>query len=225
MERYLALVLRECCSRASGAAMNYLSEAKAGFGCARTARRAAVVSCAMIAAAISLGARGDVSIIQPAMRDWVKAAKTSRADIWFVGDSIAGVFDSGFSDAISKHFGLAGTGVGNDFGGGNNSFTTTPPYPLGSNGWTAGTSAVRADRQDYVLSYGEPITAGASTAQYYTTFINPGGYLNPQAAYDWHLWTASPDGGGSMQARRYIAGAAVSVPQLNAPITTGMPAS
>ncbi len=165
------------------------------------------------------------SIIQPSLKAWADAAKTGRADGWFLGDSIAGTFDAGFSDAMSKHFGLAGTGVGNDFGGGNGSYVTTPPYPLNSQGWDWSPSAVRADRQDHVLSFGEPITAGASPAQFYTTFINPGGYLDPQAAYDWHLWTASPNGGGSMQARRYVAGAPVSVPQLNAPIPTNTPAA
>jgi hypothetical protein len=168
-------------------------------------------------------AMADPSIVQPSLRAWAQAAKTGRADAWILGDSIAGAFDSGFSDAISNHFGMAGTGIYSYGGGGNGSYFTTPPFPLGSNGWDEEPLAVRADRRDFVTSSGVPATAGVSTAQFYATFLSPSPYLDPQAAYDWHLWTASPDGGGSMQAQRQIGG--VTIPESHPPIATATPSA
>ena len=167
------------------------------------------------------------SVIQPNIQSWVKSARTARAGVWLIGDSIASGFDAGFSDTLSKNFGLAGTGLSNDFTGGNNSYTITPPYPLNSNNWNTAITAVRSDRQSYVPAFGEPITAGNSPAQYYTAFINPSSYLDPQAAYDWNLYTASADGGGTMQARQFVDDGTGAYPtlHLDAPIITRTPAS
>jgi hypothetical protein len=56
----------------------------------------------------------DPTILQPDIEDWVHAAQTGRAAVLFVGDSIAGAFNEGFSTAAATHFGLAGTGVTSD---------------------------------------------------------------------------------------------------------------
>src|SRR5258706_7136944 len=185
--------------------MKQQSKAKNRRGHTPASRWLALLACAWVWAWSAQRAEADPSILQPIMTDWVNAAKTSRADIWLIGDSIAGTFDAGFSDAAAKHFGLAGTGVANDAGGGNGSYTITPTYPLGSNGWDISNSAVRADRQDHILSVGEPITAGASSAQFFDVYGN-GGYLGPQAPYDWHPFTPSPNSRGSPQAKRLIPG-------------------
>ena len=181
-----------------------------------------------------ISAKAEPSVIQPGIRSWVAAAKTGRADIWFIGDSIAGSFDAGFNTAAAKYVGLAGTGLANDGSGGNvgtgtntnYTYTVSPPYPLNSDGWDVSPTAVRPDRQSYVRSFGEPITAGASPAQFYSYFLSPGTHLDPQAAYDWNIYTASPDGGGSMQARRFmINNGNESAMQVTAPIVTQTPAS
>ena len=152
-------------------------------------------------------ASADPSYIQPGMRGWVDAAKTGRADVWFLGDSIAGSFDAGFSHALSQNFGLAGTGLGSNTFGGNVGTANSPSYSYAivtppANNWNTSVASIRPDRQSYVTSFDPPITAGNAPAQFYTAEIAAHGYLDPQAAYDWHVFTTSPDGGGSMQAQR-----------------------
>jgi hypothetical protein len=147
-------------------------------------------------------ANANPSVIQPGLKQWVSSAQSGRADIWFMGDSIAGSFDAGFTHEVANRFGLAGTGVGSEYLTDNLHAQLTPGYPLNSGGRDNTVAAVPPGRQDYVLSVGEPVTVGATPTQYpYSFFILPGGHLDPQAAIDWHLWTASPAAGGSMQAQ------------------------
>src|SRR5258708_3278621 len=90
--------------------------------------------CAAAAAAVSWWgpALADPSIIQPGLRAWSEAAKTGRADTWLLGDSVIASFDAGFNAAIGSHYGLAGTGVWNDFLSVDRNYAIVPPYPLGS---------------------------------------------------------------------------------------------
>ena len=173
----------------------------------RNARATLAASFILGAVSLGLSASADPSVIQPGMRAWVQAATTGRADAWFLGDSIAGSFDAGFSHALSQHFGLAGTGLGNYAFRGNFGTSASPNYtyyitPPPGNNWDGSASSVRADRQSYITAFDPPITAAAAPAKFYGIQVNPGGYLDPQAAYDWHVYTTSPDGGGSMQAQR-----------------------
>jgi hypothetical protein len=172
---------------------------------------------------VTASAVGDPSIIQPGLKQWVTAAQTGRADMWFLGDSIAGPFNGGMAAAAAAHFGLAGTGLGGEID--NLSYTITPPYPLGAGGWDTSLSAVPANRQDYVLSIAQPATAGTTPAINFTYYLSPGGELNPQAAYDWHVWTASAPGGGSMQADRGSTDNNNAILQTLAPVATMTPAS
>jgi hypothetical protein len=165
------------------------------------------------------------SVIQPGLKQWVNAAQTSRADMWLLGDSIAGPFDAGLINDVSSRFGLAGTGVGSEYLTDNRHAQLSPGYPLNSNGWDNTIGAVSANRQDYVLSSGEPTTSGPTPTNYsYSFTIDPSSHLNPQGAIDWHVWTASPAGGGSMQAELLPPGAAP-VLQLTPAVTTQTPAN
>src|SRR2546423_5757906 len=185
----------------------------------------AAVVLTLAAALGAAGVRGDPTIIHPDVVQWLTAAQQSRADVWFVGDSVANPFDAGFTAAAASHFGLAGTGVGTDFSPDNGHVTIAPSYPLNSNGGDHGGGAVPASRQYYVLSFGEPTTVGSPPNNFpFGYFVNPGGNFDPQAAVDWHFWTASPAAGGSMRAEQLVP-ASQTVLQTSVPIATATPAN
>jgi hypothetical protein len=189
----------------------------------RAAGAAALLAGAFVAAGV---ARADPSLIRPDVAQWVQAAQHSRADVWLLGDSIAGPLDAGFTAALASHFGLAGTGLGSEYSTDNGAAVLTPSYPLNALGRDNTLAAVPANRQSYVLSVGEPTTTGATPTDYsYGYFLAPGGHLDPQAAMDWHLWTASPTGAtGTMQARLQVAGDNAPL-QITDPVTTQTPAN
>ncbi len=122
-----------------------------------------------------------------------------------MGDSVvavnAGGFDQGFNLAASNTFGLAGTGL---YGG------TSGSLGFGFNNYgglpNADTSigAVPSAQQGYVLPLGSvPLTAGSTPVTGYAWGLH-GTTSSPSAAYDWHIYTASPAGGGSIGAFRRI---------------------
>jgi hypothetical protein len=202
--------------------MRYRELRRAGsicfFAFARKGGAIAWIALTMVAAAST---RADPTILQPDIKNWVSAAQTSRADILFVGDSIARAFNEGFSTAAAAHFGLAGTGIASDANSTAAGWTITPPYPLGTQGWDNSLQAVPSGAQGFVSTFGEPSTAGATPGQNITFYLNPHALLDNQAAYDWHVWTASPPGvTGSMQARRLLAQDNYATLQTDDPIAT-----
>src|SRR5256885_8163406 len=70
------------------------------------------------------------SVVQPGVANWVNAAKTGRADLFLLGDSIAQSLDAGFSNAAFNRFGLAGTGTASDTSGGYVGSISTPRYVI-----------------------------------------------------------------------------------------------
>ena len=101
-------------------------------------------------------------------------------------------WDAGYIQAGASLFGLAGTGIvqngseGDGYGAG----------PVWNSGWDTSLSAIRADRRGYAWR-GQALTANATPLINAFSSQVSGGTLDPQGAYDWHLWTSSADGGGS----------------------------
>lgn len=119
-----------------------------------------------------------------------------------LGDSIVlsggDGWDAGFTAAASQHLGIAGTGVIADayFSGAGEGFTN-----WGSFGWIQSASAVPANRQGHAW-YGSVTTD--STPRSTWGWIVGGTTLRNDQPLDLHLWTASPETGGSFSAyRRY----------------------
>jgi hypothetical protein len=106
----------------------------------------------------------------------------------------------------------------------NPSYTISPPNPGSAFNWDNTNSAVPADRQSFISPFGRPSTAGAAAANYYGFTVVPNSYLDPQAAYDFHVWTAS-QGTGSMQAIRRIEQASFQTLQTLPAVPTQTPAS
>ncbi len=147
-------------------------------------------------------------VINAGTINWVKAAQTGRADMFIIGDSMVwhgGTgWDGGMIAGASNTIGLAGTGLidgqvryGSGEGEGYEACTYTPT----SHGWSDNIADAPANRQNYVAR-GEVLTATSPNANEYgiRVFSPPfgGNTLDQNAAYDWHLWTASQTGGGSL---------------------------
>jgi hypothetical protein len=162
-----------------------------------------VIIASLLSGAQALGAGGYAPVIQPSAQEWVAAAQYSRADMLVLGDSTVTHFFGGMTDAAKNTFGLAGSGLITMHSDLNTGYSITPPQPLGSYNWTQGTEAIAPDMRDYAWSQNLASTAGSTPAQGLGFWLGPSPYLNPAAAYDWHVYTSSP-GDGSMAARRRL---------------------
>ena len=144
---------------------------------------------------------------------WSQAARTGRADMLVLGDSVVWVgghgWDAGLTNAASNTFGLAGTGLiaDSDLTGQGYGFQT-----LGgafSYNFNTDLSSIPVAQQGYALRTG---ASGVSpdAGQVATGFgylIDSNATLDPSAAYNWDLYTAGGPGGGSTGAYRRIGNA------------------
>jgi hypothetical protein len=129
---------------------------------------------------------GAADVINPSLAPWFQAAKTSRADMFMIGDSMVWVngdgWDAGFIDSLAKHTGLAASGLlqtgveGDGYGAG---VAWQSNFDLSS-------AAVRPDRRGYVWR-DIAVTAGPNPAQeYLTATLNT--TLKTSTGIDWKLY-------------------------------------
>lgn len=142
-------------------------------------------------------------VVHQSALDWAAAARTGRADMLVLGDSVVWYggngWDAGFNKAANDRFGLAGTGLNSGaFVGQGEGFES---YGIQNGPWSTDPATVPASRAGY--TWFNPVSAGASPAsgQGWGVF---GSTLPANAAYDMHLYTASPAGGGSVSAIRRL---------------------
>ena len=128
-------------------------------------------------------------MINPSLAQWFSAAQSSRADMLLLGDSMVwsqgNGWDQGIIDALSKHTGLAGSGLlqsGSEGDGYQNAILWQSPFDLTQ-------AAVRPDRQGYVWR-SAAVTAGSTPTGTYASTINGTTTLpNAPKGYDLLLYT------------------------------------
>ncbi len=144
---------------------------------------------------------GAADVINPSMGTWFSAAKTGRADMLLIGDSMvlhqSDGWDSGMILALKSHTGLAASGLIQDGGEGEQYavFGTTAALDLSK-------QAVRADRQGYVWRQ-RAETAGATPIGDFAAG-SLGSPLGVNAGLDWQLYMVptanAPQGQGKFEA-------------------------
>jgi hypothetical protein len=149
------------------------------------------------------------TVINAGTRAWVQAARTDRADLLIIGDSVVGHaghgWDAGFIHGADITLGLAGTGLipNSTFSGEGEGYTTAGGWP--ANGWQHGLEHVPVNKQGYVWR-GHVTTAG-DTPQKNFGFHLDGTTLDPAAAYDWHVWSLPQGEDSSLDAYRRLGSA------------------
>lgn len=152
----------------------------------------------------------------------MQAARQSRADLLLLGDSV--VFsqghgwDAGFIQAGSEIFGLAGTGLVDGFGGEGEGYSINPYH---QSNWSADPGLLPESKHGFRWR-NRAYSAASMPIGGYGAYVvaSP---LDPNAAYDWHLWTAAPEGGGSFSAFRRTAKGYARISNLP-PVTVQTPA-
>jgi hypothetical protein len=172
-------------------------------------------------------------VVNPGTTAWAEAARTGRADLLIMGDSVTWFqgrgWDQGITKAAAASVGLAGTGLIGDSGATGQGYGfSTYGAKFFNNGWDSSLDAVPAARQGYAPRVGLTATAGATPLNGFSYGVD-GMTLDPSAAYDWSLYTASPTGGGgAMGALRRVATANASysynVLQTKSSVATATPA-
>jgi hypothetical protein len=168
-------------------------------------------------------------VIQQGTTDWTNAARSSRADMLVIGDSLTNGgngWDYGFMNAAAAKFGLAGSALTVDdglggYGDGSVYIGTVQDPALDRN-----RADVHNSKSNYVWPnpVSAPITAGATPLGGYFFSISPSGPLDPAAAYDWHVWTSSTPEGGQFSAARTLSAPPYTVIQTIPSLTTSNPA-
>ena len=138
------------------------------------------------------------SAIGPATQAWADQARSGRADLLIIGDSTVLFgghgFDAGLIKAGASEFGLAGTGLmgaSSASGEGHASFFNT------NSGFT---QVFPATAPSAALGYvwDRAAVAGSTNATFYTSRVDirPEPLLQPDEAYDWHVYLIAnqPDG-------------------------------
>jgi len=142
-------------------------------------------------------------IINTGTSAWADAARTGRADMLVIGDSVTWLgghgWDAGLIRGGYDTFGLAGTGLDN--GGFNGQGEGYQQGGVGFGGWSTSVDDVPLDRRGFRW---RPTVSAGDTPRASLGFGISGSTLDPTAEYDWHLWTASPAGGGEMGAYRRL---------------------
>lgn len=146
-------------------------------------------------------------VLNEGTAQWVQAARTGRADMLVVGDSVVWSgghgWDAGLIAGLGKRLGVAGTGLVVDGGltgegeqyGHFNSWHQT---------WDRSLEAIPETRRGHAVR-GWGLTAGATVPATWVGFgVTDGDLFDTSAAYHWHVWTASPEHGGTMGAFRRI---------------------
>ena len=144
---------------------------------------------------------GIPNVINSGTAAWVKSAQSGRADLAVLGDSTVIVngegWDAGFIQAANNTYGLAGSGlqVVSSYGQGDG---FSAYQSVGD--WNTATANVPPERAGFVW-LGQAMTPITDNVGTYTWGV--GGPLPLGAAYDMHVYTASPAGmTGSMAASR-----------------------
>jgi lysophospholipase L1-like esterase len=156
---------------------------------------------------------------------WVAAARTSRADLLIIGDSVTTFqgdgWDAGMIQAAHEHFGLAGTGLMDGRGIDGDGYGS---YQVPGAGWDQDPAAAPAARAGHVWK--SVHSAGTTARNDLGVGLAAGNAVLPAGgAYDLHVWSASAAGGGQMGAYRRSA-ALSTFPQRRttfAPVATATP--
>lgn len=144
-------------------------------------------------------------VINQSAHDWTQAARTGRADVFILGDSV--VANNGWMKAIDygahQTVDVAGTGLMDPIWRWGQSWGYENIWGL-PEPWSADVADVPAGRQHYVWKQ-TALTAGSSSAGLVGVKVpHLGETMSPTEAFDFHVWTASPPGGGSMSAERNL---------------------
>jgi hypothetical protein len=180
------------------------------------------VSCVAAMAWVAPPARGE-NVVNDGTRRWVDAARSGRADLLVLGDSVVwhmgNGWDAGYTRAARDTLGLAGTGLMDGMGGEGEGYGIGPIF---GSPWDGNPASVPADRRGYVWR-DRAFTAGATPLGSFFAGAAPG-TLDPSGPLDWHLWTASPAGGGSMAAYARLGAAPYTTLRTFDPVPTATPA-
>ncbi|MDB5326881.1 MAG: hypothetical protein JWM57_2450 [Phycisphaerales bacterium] len=148
-----------------------------------------------------------------------------------LGDSVtwsAGYgWDHGVTKAAGEVLGLAGSGLIGDSGATGQGYGAVAfGGAFFGNGFATTLDAVPVDRQGYALRVGVPaVTAGTTPLNGFSFGVTgQAPQLDPAAAYDWHLYTASAPGGGSLRGyRRIVSATTISIGQTLSAVATATP--
>jgi len=146
-------------------------------------------------------------IINPGTAEWTTAARTGRADMLVLGDSVVWSggqgWDAGLIAGLGRRLGLAGTGLVVD-GGRTGEGEQYSHFNSWHSTWNRELNAIPVSRQGYAVR-GWALTAGATTPATWVGFgIQDGDLFDTAGAYDFHVWSASPSEGGAMGAFRRL---------------------
>ena len=163
-------------------------------------------------------------IIHAGTQSWVQAARTGRADMLILGDSVVfhngNGWDAGFDDALNRDLGLAGSGlVSGGSGIDGNGFAIGQFY---GSPWVSSPAAVPINRQGYVWR-GTASTIGSVPNSAYFAETD-GTTLRAPAGYNWNLYTASPVGSGAFGAYSRISSPPYTTLQTLPTVITNTPA-
>ncbi|OHB71429.1 MAG: hypothetical protein A2V70_01725 [Planctomycetes bacterium RBG_13_63_9] len=147
-------------------------------------------------------------VLNQGASEWARAALIGRADTFILGDSV--VVNNGWIKAIEygswRTTDLAGTGLmtppmrwGESWGYRNIYIPDPPPAP-----WSSDLADVPVQRQNYVWKQ-TCLTAGSEPAGSIGVQVPYiGETMSRTERFDFHVWTASGPGGGSISAERRI---------------------
>jgi hypothetical protein len=134
-------------------------------------------------------------VINLGTQNWVNAAKTSRADMLIIGDSVVfhsgNGWDAGFNDSFSPKLGLAGTGlVSGTNGVDGNGFSIGSFY---GSAWDTSQSLVPSNYQGYVWR-GTAATVQSTSDSTYNASVSSNAIAS-KSGYDFTIYTAGQPGG------------------------------
>ncbi len=144
-----------------------------------------------------------VDVINPGTQNWVQAAKTGRADMLILGDSMvlheSQGWDWGFNHALQNDLGLAGSGLQQGWGGEGAQFAISPYY--GSNFYNGTGAPVTPGYEGY--NWRSSAATAASVPQ--GTLLGEVTSSAPRSlnGYDWTLYTANSAGASLTATARY----------------------